>query len=46
MIMDGIISESEMKLKAMLGADEKGICINFLFEENRNPPFRNPQSAD
>jgi hypothetical protein len=31
MRMDGIISESEMKLKALLGADEKGICINLAF---------------
>jgi hypothetical protein len=31
MRMDDIISESEMKLKALLGADEKGICINLAF---------------
>jgi hypothetical protein len=45
MRMDGIISQSEVKSKAMLAADKKGICVNFRFEENRNPAFRNPQSA-
>jgi len=28
MRMDAIISESEMKLKAVFGTDGKGICIN------------------
>jgi hypothetical protein len=31
MRMDRIIGQSEMKLKAMLGADEKGICNNLAF---------------